>query len=258
MAKLFYSLEEAASKLKMSEGAVRELVSKGQLQEFRDRDRLMFKVDQIDMLAGDDDAGHIPLAESGESDALSLAESGSAMNMPAESPKEQTGISIFEADATEESDPSALTQVTDTAPGMSAEPGGSGLMELTREGDDTSLGAELLQDVYSGEGAASGGGGGGDALFDSSAAETAGAGAGVMMIAAEPFDGTWSGIGGGLALAAVLTLAFTTVLVIGGLTGGGMFGLMAIVAQSPWMWVGILGGCVVVFALIGMVMGKRA
>ena len=74
MAKLFYTLDEAASKLKMSEADVKNLVASGQLQEFRDRDKLMFKVDQVNLLAagGDEDAssasasGVIPLAESGE------------------------------------------------------------------------------------------------------------------------------------------------------------------------------------------------
>lgn len=54
MAKMFYTLEEAASRLKMDEAEVRKLAETGQLQEFRDRDRLMFKVDQVDLLAGDD------------------------------------------------------------------------------------------------------------------------------------------------------------------------------------------------------------
>jgi hypothetical protein len=77
MAKIFYTLEEAALKLKMSETQVKELVSSGQLQEFRDRDRLMFKVDQVNLLSqgehGSDESGVIPLAESGELGAISLA-----------------------------------------------------------------------------------------------------------------------------------------------------------------------------------------
>ena len=107
MAKIFYTLDEAAAKLKMSETQVKELVSSGQLQEFRDRDRLMFKVDQINLLAQGEHGGEegmIPLAESGELGAISLAsDSGSGMNL--ESPKEQTGISIFDTDQTEEAEP---------------------------------------------------------------------------------------------------------------------------------------------------------
>ena len=57
MAKMFYTLDEASQKLGKSEDEVRELASSGQLQEFRDRDQLMFKVEQVDLLAGggDDD-----------------------------------------------------------------------------------------------------------------------------------------------------------------------------------------------------------
>ena len=42
MAKLFYTMEEAASKLGKSEDEVQKLIDSGQLQEFRDRDRIMF------------------------------------------------------------------------------------------------------------------------------------------------------------------------------------------------------------------------
>src|SRR5690606_35963159 len=140
MAKLFYTLEEAAAKLQMSEEEVKNLVASGQLQEFRDRDKLMFKVDQVNLLAsGGDDDSVIPLAESGELGAISLA-SDSGTGMSLESPKEQTGISIFDADQTEEADPSAETQVTESAPTdlqLDTVGSGSGLLDLTREADDT-------------------------------------------------------------------------------------------------------------------------
>ena len=47
-AKLFYTLEETAEKLSMSVDQVKQLAKDGQLQLFRDRDKLMFKVDQVD------------------------------------------------------------------------------------------------------------------------------------------------------------------------------------------------------------------
>ena len=52
MAKMFYTLEEAAAKLGKNTDQVKDMVSSNQLQEFRDRDRLMFKVEQVDLLAG--------------------------------------------------------------------------------------------------------------------------------------------------------------------------------------------------------------
>lgn len=73
MAKMFYSLEEAAAKLGKSEAEVKQMAASGQLQEFRDRDRLVFKREQVDLLAGGDDA--IPLAD--ELEPISLTSSGS-------------------------------------------------------------------------------------------------------------------------------------------------------------------------------------
>ena len=77
MGKMFYTLEEAAAKLNKSEDEVREMASSGQIQEFRDRDKLMFKVEQIDLLAGDDASDDIGLAID-EGDSLGLDIDGAA------------------------------------------------------------------------------------------------------------------------------------------------------------------------------------
>jgi hypothetical protein len=65
----------------------------------------------------------------------------------------RTGVDIFHDDA-EKADPSAQTSV---APGINPEQmniesagSGSGLLDLTRESDDTSLGAELLDEIAPG------------------------------------------------------------------------------------------------------------
>jgi len=51
MAKLFYTLEETAAKLGKDEAAITELVTQGKLREFRDHDdKLMFKVQDVDLL----------------------------------------------------------------------------------------------------------------------------------------------------------------------------------------------------------------
>ncbi|MSR17657.1 MAG: DNA-binding protein [Phycisphaerales bacterium] len=54
MSKLFYSLEETAQKLARSTKDVMDLVRSGQLQEFRDKDKLMFRIEAVDALAVDD------------------------------------------------------------------------------------------------------------------------------------------------------------------------------------------------------------
>jgi hypothetical protein len=274
MAKLFYTLDEASAKLGKSADEVKKMVASGQLQEFRDRDKLMFKVDQVNLLSGggDDDSsssasGVIPLAESGEMGAISLAsDSGTGMNL--ENPKEQTGISIFEADQTEEADPSAVTQVTESAPSeLSLETvgSGSGLLDLTREADDTSLGQNLLDEVSAREGSTAsatiGEGEDAGALFESTGAEsdvsTAAAPAAIMMMA-EPYDGTWSGIAGGVAFGMIALLGVTISLAIFGLANASNLGLAGMIGDNLWMWAGGGAGLILVAAIVGMVVGKRS
>lgn len=257
MAKMFYTLEEAASKLRKTPNEVRDLVSNGQLQEFRDREKLVFKVEQVDLLAHADEEGTLPLADSGEH-AVSLAsDSGSGLNL--ESPKEQSGISIFDADETEKAEPSAQTKVTQTGTGgtdFSADAGGSGsgLMDMTREVDDTSLGADLLDDAYKNQPA-----GGGGALFESTGADSDVSGGGAPTIVAmhDDLDGPWSGIAAGLSLAMIGALGLALVVIIGGLTGG-MTPLVEMVAANFMAFIGGLGAAVVLFAVIGWLMLRKA
>lgn len=266
MAKLFYTIEEASAKLKKNPDEIKEMVTSGQLQEFRDRDKLMFKVDQVNLLAagGEDESSIIPLAESGEMNTISLAsDSGTGMNL--ESPKEQTGISIFDADQTEEADPSAVTQVTESAPtelSLETVGSGSGLLDLTREADDTSLGQDLLEEVSTKEGSTASETQADEpesaALFEASAAESDvnAATPAAMLVAAEAYDGTWSGIAGGVALGMVMVLAFTVALTIFGISQSGS--LAVTIGQNLWMWVGIAGGAILLCAIVGLFVGKRS
>ena len=47
MAKMFYNLKEAASRLGLTEEQVKKMVDEGRLQQFRDRDKLMFKRERL-------------------------------------------------------------------------------------------------------------------------------------------------------------------------------------------------------------------
>lgn len=319
MAKMFYTLEEAAEKLGKDADAVRDMAKSGQIQEFRDRDKLMFKVDQIDLLAhGDDDHGDaadmssmIPLADDdvsesfsdfsleseldmdesggGASDEFSLAESspgepapkseskpaapaqsGSASALDLEpmemDSKERTGVSIFDADELETADPSAVTQMTDEGFDelqLDSVGSGSGLLDLTRESDDTSLGAEFLDELYPADDqtvdrdAPSGG------LFETSGEEAAalGAGAGVpagAMVAVEPLDGAGSGLAAGLSIGAVLALAIGLVAVIIGLMDAPADNLMAMLADNFIIIVGGLAGAALIFGIVGFLLGKKS
>ena len=57
MDKMFYTLQEVCEKLGKTEDEVREMVSSGQLQEFRDKEELVFRVEQINLLTGVDEEG---------------------------------------------------------------------------------------------------------------------------------------------------------------------------------------------------------
>lgn len=348
MSKMFYTLEEAAAKLGKSEQEVQAMVTSGQLQEFRDRDSLMFKVDQVDLLSDegideDIDLGHnpsemssmIPLADSfgggdlggsvlpladdsgplgslgddddsgapafdsenddsmsdllaasatdgggggllGESEELNL-DSGiddmlEGSSLMSASDQSKTGVSIFDADELEQADPSAVTQMSDDGglDDLDLDPigSGSGLMDLTRESDDTSLGAEFLEEVYPGEEgggvAASAGGegeGGGGGLFGGEE-EIAMAGGPAMqlsgtVITAEPYDGAGSGLAAGLSIGAILALALGLTAVIFGMMGVGDGGVLSIVTDNFIPVMGGLAGATLLLGIIGWVIGRR-
>jgi hypothetical protein len=279
MAKMFYTTDEAALKLGKTEAQLKEMVARGELQEFRDRDRLMFKKEQVDLIASGDD--FIPLAESGEHDAIGLASSGTNLGKDA---KEGTGIALFDPDATEEGDANAVTRVTASPlssfkdPGSSGSGSRAGLMDMTKEADDTSLGAGLLEDVYGGEtmsqtaadvpsGGGMGGGefGGGAGLFESpgtEVGEVAGAGVGMTMAFAEPYDGPGSGWVGGLAFGTVLITGlavFTAIVGMAGGTGTGMLSnLVSTLGENIYIILGAGAGACLLFAGVGYVMGKKS
>ncbi|MHC4611413.1 MAG: helix-turn-helix domain-containing protein, partial [Planctomycetota bacterium] len=98
MAKMFYTLEEVCEKLGKTQDEVKHMIESGQIQEFRDRDKLMFKVDQIDMLAGgEEDTGEVKLEleDTSGGSGLGLAEESSIGLVDS---REGTGISVFDTD----------------------------------------------------------------------------------------------------------------------------------------------------------------
>jgi hypothetical protein len=266
----FYSLEEAAAKLGMTEEEVKNLTRDGKLREFRDRGQLFFKTDEVDKLVGDPGASgdaisledstidSLPLSDEGSTDdsavgassagdsalsdsslsesvlsdsgiaesalgdsAIGASHAGTAASTPAKDAEEpalgsydlaedssigmsgtdlqleptsdegkpeeadeiglsgtdeisldslddvekaggkedtvitSVGISVFDDDEIEiDVDPLAKTRISPSVEDQISLEGvgsGSGLLDLTRESDDTSLGAELLDEIYPGE-----------------------------------------------------------------------------------------------------------
>lgn len=181
MAKMFYTLSEAAEALGVGEEEVKQMASAGKLQQFRDRDKLMFKRDQVDNVAmsakEDTDIGEIELEDAGistgsialddgggmstgeiptatDADKVSLSDDLPGSKNKSEDSRMATGISVFDAGEIDEADPMTQTVVTpmDDEEELALESvgSGSGLLDLTQESDDTSLGAELLDEIYPG------------------------------------------------------------------------------------------------------------
>lgn len=263
MAKLFYTVDEVAQKLDKSPDEVREMARRGEIQEFRDRDKLMFKVEQIDLLAGgDEETGEIPLtledSRLGGSSGLGLQDSSLADSSLGDSglgladSRDGSGVSAFD------SDHGMGGGGDDDELSLEAVGSGSGLLDLTRESDDTSLGAELLEEVYSSDdnveipANASG-------LFEAAGADSPGeavaSGMAMAPVYVESYDGTWSGLGAGLMIAAIVAMICVAVVVFVGLLGS-TAGLATLFAGNLLVWSLGLAGAVLVLGVLGLVIGK--
>ncbi|MDH3583020.1 MAG: excisionase family DNA-binding protein [Phycisphaerae bacterium] len=340
MAKMFYTVEEAAQKLGLSEPDIQKMVEDGKLQQFRDRDQVMFKREQVDEMfslsqtqqvgaPGADDTARITAdgtdrieadgtdeirgdgtdrirAEETDrikpdgtdrikpdaTDRISVADSiadqaaqTAAIDLmaettkvaPTESPKSATatGISVFDADEIGSVDPMAQTQVTSSFAGdddeltLESVGSGSGLLDLTREADDTSLGAvELLEDLGSGEGSDVAMSGSSTGLFDAAGGvesapelaelEAAGASSAAAYMVEET-DPPGDGFGGGMLMGVFGVLAVALIITVTGMRGL-VVKLTDFFAESPdklmmWAIVALALPCVV-FCIIGWMMGK--
>ncbi len=282
MAKMFYSLEEAAAKLDKSESEVREMAARGEVTEFRDGDKLIFKVDQIDLLAGDDATADsaagmssmIPLADSGTGMSLGLDASGTGAGLeePTASGDDPgaSGVSVFDADDSGDVDPSADTLVSGEGDldnvSLESFGSGSGLMDLTRESDDTGLGAEgLLDELYAGDDAATADTTAVDAdLFEGAAAAddlvgagTAGGGGATAAVAAEPYDGSGSGLAAGLSIGALIALIAGLGIVTMGMIGAPPEFVAGIMDGNLLIPVAGLLGLTLLLGGIGFFLGGR-
>ncbi len=267
MAKMFYTIEEVCSKLQKSEDEIKEMVSSGQIQEFRDRDKLMFKVEQINLLAGDDDGGEVQLdlSDSAGDSGLALESEASALGLT--DSREGTGVSVFDTDhGTDASDGTSAGDMVEDELSLDAVGSGSGLLDLTRESDETSLGAELLEEVYSGEenveipAHASG-------LFEAAGTESPGGeatavhagglGAATMPVLIESYDGSGSGLGIGLLIGAMAALICVAIIVFVGITGATP-ALAVSFSSNLMVYCGGLLGITIVLGLIGLFIGKTS
>jgi len=272
--KMFYTAEEAAEKLGKTVDELLAMAKRGEIQEFKQGDKVAFKVEQINLLANDDDDfGDIPLAldDSAAGSGIDLADSfapaKSAAPAPPSAPapsslmdsSEETGISAFEA--------SRFGQPATSDSGISLETvgSGSGLLDLTRESEDTQLGADLIAATFDDDSSvepianASG-------LFEAAGVESGGnavvgtvapmaAGMAMMPMVAESYDGKWSGLTVGLMVGASAALVMVSI-IIATMSGGGASALATTVADNLPVWGGGLAGVTLISGLVGFFIGK--
>lgn len=191
MSGMFYTLQEAAEQLGKTAEEVKQLVREGKLREFRDGSNLLFKIEEVDALMSETGTAEEPavtLEPSGKTSQMPLELesedtveqeqvsdlSGKAMHLTEETPD-----ILSEMETSDASDGGTKTEYDLTADSLS-ETGetkivgkedslgtveeeisedisldsfgsGSGLLDLSLQADDTSLGA-VLEDIYPTEG----------------------------------------------------------------------------------------------------------
>ena len=191
MAGMFYSLQEVAAKLNKTEEEVKEIIRQGRLREFRDGPNLLFKVDEVEGLMSDTsiaskrasakakqvtDEDEISLApepsegsaeKSEPAGADTTAMTGKGVDVLGETDGDykladdklsETNIVPDEGSLSEDT----LSETKAASGGASLEEieedvnldtfgSGSGLLDLSLQADDTSLGG-ILDEIYTPEG----------------------------------------------------------------------------------------------------------
>jgi len=210
---MFFSISEVAAKLGKSEDEVRQIVKSGRLREFRDGPNLLFKVDEVNSLLSDTSFTGVrptPAAEKPAAPKSAEAEAEDILLAPDTPGKKDEELQLTDADTqiVEEGikilgDTDSLAKEgseetfkssgeTPASPGKEASleeiekdvsldtfGSGSGLLDLSLQADDTSLGG-ILDEIYT-----PGAGGEGKAPAAAEPAAAAEAAGSAMEIAAE-------------------------------------------------------------------------
>ncbi len=286
MAKMFYTMEEAKVALGRTEDEIKVLSRDGKLREFRDGPRLMFKADQVEALktslpakdtidiadsgapisladsrsgsmAGGSGTGQVSIKDDTSSGEIGLSGSFGGVPSPrsmSQGSRSGSGVNIFNPDEVESADPSAATAITSSSESGNLESvgSGSGLLDLTRESDDTSLGA-VLDEISPGK-------------RDPNASK-AGTGVAAAIPMASPAMGRQQPLVvvkpdgmapffGGLALGGSVLCLFAIFLIATAVNGASVTFLKSIVEMGFLVIVGAGAVLVAIFGGIGLGLGK--
>jgi excisionase family DNA binding protein len=241
-------------------------------------------------LADSQGTASIPVADSGDTDTIDL-EKKPGGKAPID-PRQATGISVFDADEVDHADPMAQTVVTsaqqeDEDLALESVGSGSGLLDLTRESDDTSLGAELLDEIYPGGGEGSDTkletAAGSSGVFDGAVTLETGSATGLEMAAAqqtptegaaagaaatliaggaavevEPYDPAGSGLSSGMLLGACSVLVVAMIMTASAIVGvpNTITNYLSQSDGTLLTYTGIAAAVCFVFGLVGFFLGK--
>ncbi|MEY3027619.1 MAG: hypothetical protein RLZZ238_2516 [Planctomycetota bacterium] len=266
--KSFYTLDEAAKRLGKSASEINAMADRGLLQRVNHEGQIKFRVEQVEVLASDDDAidlnddmGPIGLADSGSAAPISSAPAAKAASPLDDSVLGLAGSGTGASFGGDSGERTGISAVSNRGGGDNVEIGletvgsGSGLLDLTRDSDETALGAELMDQVYSSDSGGSQAGSSG--IFAAAAIETPEARAPIAtgMMVAEAYDGAWSGVGVGLMVAAAAAVIVVAVIMVTAISGNGSL-VASNITGNLIAWAGSLGGLVAVFGLLGFFIGR--
>ena len=287
--KSFYTLEETAKRLGWDVAKVNQTADSGKLTRVQHEGQAKFRVEEVEILAmkgdsGGSGAGFGLLDDSAAgAGTIGLADSGPGMSSPSSKggssskPSSLLDDSVLGlADSTPKgtksmgggidlNDQTGISALSGRGKGddgveigLETVGSGSGLLDLTRESEETALGAELIEQVYSGEGESAPGRSG---LFDAVASDpTIGSSAPIGstgMVAAEAYDGAWSGVGTGVLVAAFAGIVVSGLIAVSVAMGAGSAVANAF-SGNILAWAGSLAGITAVFGLVGFFVGKAS
>ena len=180
MAGMFFSIQEVAAKLGKSEDEVRQIVKSGRLREFRDGPNLLFKVDEVNALLSDTSFTGVkptppaekpaaPKSEEAEAEEILLAPDTPAKDeelqlTDADTQIVEEGIKVlgdtdslskegseetFKGSGSGSGTPGKEASLEEIEKDVSLDTfgSGSGLLDLSLQTDDTSLGG-ILDEIY--------------------------------------------------------------------------------------------------------------
>lgn len=272
MADQYYTREETVKKLALKPDELDALVKDGRLREFRIDGEPKYKVSEVDKLAEelnppidlastDVSGSGIELVADGtadsETDIIPL-EDTSVAQKGKDTVIKPAGVSVFDEDELSglETDPMAKTQIAHSVTDeLSLEGGRSGILDMARESDDTSLGADLLDEIAV-EGSTAGAAVAGGVLAEEQPLEVGGgaeypAAARMMVEVRDPLVGLFSG----LIIAAAILLGVSGLVVVG-LFAGVLPGIVEFFASNMLYTIIAVVAIVVVSSVVGFLTNK--